>query len=160
MDEDPCELVNVGDQYSEIREEMIAKLDEYEQNSVTPLIDESDKLDLDDYSPDIHCDDGFWCPFMEYEEVPFEDVLAADYIQLFGDSAESVVVQNSNVFADWNILGIDVDRGRGEWRIAFVLCLLIVMSVICLLHINGMYASTRQRQETESKVRRETAPLM
>ena len=33
MESDPCELVNVGEQHRKIREEMIAALDEFEENA-------------------------------------------------------------------------------------------------------------------------------
>jgi len=179
LEVDPCELNNVGEQYPEVRDVMISTLDGFEENAVTPLLDDDDVLDFDDYDPEVHCDSDFWCPFMDFENVPFEDVLTADYRRLFADSVHlsdsmpsefdrldalsaaspDLSGSGNHVFADWNILGIEVDSGRGEWRIAFVLCLLIAMSVICMVHINGLYSESRRR-ETVRKIKGETAPLI
>ena len=195
LESDPCELVNVGNDHKKMVDQMIARLDEFQQNAVTPLIEESESLDRYAYDPQYQCDSDFFCPFMEYDDVPFEDILNADYLRLYGDgetveSAESVEAPkpelpsesvpsdtarsgsvpdksspsdlpksapSGSLFADWNVLNIEV--GHSEWRIVFVLCILITMSIICMVHINGLYTGSR-RQATERKLRRETAPLL
>ena len=171
LQSDPCELVNVGNDHKKMVDQMIARLDEFELNAVTPLIEESESLDREQYDPQYQCDSDFFCPFMEYEDVPFEDTLTADYRRLFGDelSAESEdraraefpaeSHSKDSQFADWNVLNIEMGNGHSEWRIVLVLCLLMTMSIICMVHINGLYAGS-QRKETERKVRRETAPLL
>merc|ERR1712228_379886 len=103
------------------------------------------------------------CPFMDYQEVPFEDILFADYLRLFGEKPDDIDFRAPDdhfdtVFAKWNVLGIATDREHSEWPIALILCLMITVSVLCLLQINC--SGTRWIESRRRKIRNETVPLI
>ena len=84
LSEDPCERTDRGDFDPELRQHFIERLEFYQQNSPEPLIRYIDSLDFESVAPETFCDEpDFWCPFMEYEYVDFEDQLEADFERIW-----------------------------------------------------------------------------
>jgi len=92
---DPCEMTNRGDLHPEIRKYFIDRLERYQRETPEPLMLYVDKLNWSSMAPSMHCDDtDFWCPFMEYEVVNFEEKLTADLSRLW-PSEEQTEYQSS-----------------------------------------------------------------
>jgi len=85
MDLDACEKQNVGDQYPEVRANLIDRLDYYQAKSAPILIIAGSGMDIEDFDPGEKGDD-FWGPYREYEEVTFEEELTEFYQEMYPDS--------------------------------------------------------------------------
>ena len=89
MADDPCEKTNLGDQYPDVRDFFIARLDYHQSRAPAALIIDIDQLDYEDYAPEAYCleeDLGstqFWCPFLSYEAVDFEERLLKNFADLW-----------------------------------------------------------------------------
>jgi len=181
LGDDPCEFEDVGDEYPQIRKEMVQRMDEILGVSVTALINDNISLDVSVYDPAYVCDADFWCPFMAFSDVPFEETLTVDYFRLYGEGdtdtdtefvdgvgsgagagADSEIAPEtvSDEMTNWNVLGLSGSGGaQNQWRIAFVFCLLITTSIICIFRVNGMHSGIGEK-ETARNTRRETTPLI
>jgi len=97
LESDPCEMQNVMQDYPDIVALMEAKLNAYQAASVKPLMSENvTYLDPDAIRPTLVCDSEYWCPYMQYDDVEFEEVLSREYMRLYGghdddDNAEDVL---------------------------------------------------------------------
>jgi len=100
MDSDPCEVTNLGDEYPEIRDYFIGRLDYHESRAPNALMLDIDQLDYDDYAPEIYCDTEimgygqFWCPFMMYNAVGFEEKLLENYATLWAGLSVNDTTEN------------------------------------------------------------------
>jgi len=103
MDSDPCEVTNVGDEYPEIRDYFISRLDYHESRTPNALILDIEQLDYDDYAPEIYCQTEvmgygqFWCPFMSYDQVDFEERLLQNYATLWGGLSVNDTTENQKL---------------------------------------------------------------
>lgn len=82
MDLDACEKENVGDQYPEVRQRLIDRLDYYQDKAAPILIIAGSGMDIEDFDPGEKNDD-FWGPYRVYENVTFEAELTEFYREMY-----------------------------------------------------------------------------
>ena len=69
---DPCEVTDLGDEYPEMRQHFIERLEFHDKHSPDAVLIYRDIVEYSEVEPAVHCDESdFWCPFQEYEDVIF-----------------------------------------------------------------------------------------
>ena len=129
LDTDPCEYNDVKDVYPDIVEIMENKLLLHQENSVKPLMGENEiYLSDDEINPTIVCNSEYWCPYMNYDDVEFEQTLYSEYMRLYAQ------VDNDNNDNE-DIDGIVV---------LHVIGLFTILSICCILYINYLLPSNKE----------------
>ena len=101
---DPCEVTDLGDDYPEIREYFIGRLDYHTAHSPAALILAIDALNYEDYDPSSFCSSDemgsgqFWCPIMSYDLVSFEEKLLQNFVELWAGQTVNDTTENQKVF--------------------------------------------------------------
>lgn len=152
---DACEYVNVASENEEIVDEMIRKLDGYAQRAVSALVTGANTLRFEEYDPNLVCDSTFWCPFEEYAQVEFEEVLREEYRERYGAEKEEMRLAMS--------MGVRaVDEAATIDSILFaVLALVLGVSLCFVLYVNVRHRNTVRGECLEAiELRSETAPLV
>merc|ERR1712113_1087504 len=123
---DPCEVTNLGDSYPEIRDYFIDRLERYQRETPEPLMLYIDKLNWSSMAPAVHCDDAdFWCPYLEYEVVNFEERLTVEFLRIQGIYDEMDTELNA-FNSMWNTIA--VHNGILSMVAVFVMITLVALN--------------------------------
>ena len=110
---DPCEYYNLADsdEYAEIRDYMIGRLEYYSSRAVEPLIKSAEReMNESVYSPK---DGQFWSPYVEYECAVFEDVLMEQFRVLYPSES---VLSDDQIASDGEEVDVEFDDEMTVWR--------------------------------------------
>eukprot|EP00484_Ammonia_sp_Unknown_P020596 CAMPEP_0197053618 /NCGR_PEP_ID=MMETSP1384-20130603/27844_1 /TAXON_ID=29189 /ORGANISM="Ammonia sp." /LENGTH=667 /DNA_ID=CAMNT_0042486549 /DNA_START=2482 /DNA_END=4485 /DNA_ORIENTATION=- len=160
---DPCEYNNLAEAYPEVVQQMVATLDNYQRKATPALITDDNQLPFETIDPHRACDSQFWCPFQEYHDVDFENVLTDSYQRLYPEEMEEYVPVMINV-------------GKQEsvpfGMLLVVLVVLFVLGICMVVYVNltnsasgdGTFYSKLMAKynyhSTSINLRNETQPLL
>jgi len=155
---DACEYHNVATEYPEVVQEMIGKLDVWSERAVDALVRDDNTIGFREYDPLTVCDSQFWCPFQQYANVEFEEVLREQYLEKYAvkvgeDGEERRFAMSFQMHA--------VDEAATIDSIFFaVLSLVLGVSLCFVVYVNVKHRRGVRSQCLEAiELRNETAPL-
>eukprot|EP01083_Nonionella_stella_P001832 5260_1 len=147
IEEDPCEYTNLVEMYPDVAQHMIHRLDFHQHKATEPLITMDNQLPFDQIDPRLACNSEFWCPFQEYHEAQFEEVLTNTFQTLYPSTEELMVVMDSQ--KDEN----DVSLPLFVW---IGMIGLTLSGVIAVYYVNAGHAQNAEAL----RMRKETTPLV
>jgi len=108
LEEDACEFYDVGDEYPEIRDQLMERLDYYASTSPGPVILKSNQFNESVYAPK---DGQFWGPFIDYERAHFEEKLMEQYRLFY---PEENWENENDLESEDNAFGFDQEEEIGK----------------------------------------------
>ena len=157
MDLDACEKSDVGDQYPEIRQHLMDRLDYYQLQAAPLLIVAGQAMNIEEFDPQMTGGD-FWGPYHEYDQCAFEDILEKHYQDTYPEDTYPELEKSSKTRSQ-NVLesgGKISTMGQQEMVSKLVLAVLSI-GLVVMLYFIGRYCYV---PKAHSPMGNEVAPLL